>query len=1067
MPNAGVFACAARRCLVAVTVGLGLLLAAPAAQAQSPGEGKSVLLYTGTTGFRHSDGINNGRPVVQNALQELGYQVRWENCDNNGGGPTNCDGPDRNSYIFTDANLAQYDAILFLNASWSWAGGGRPGPLLDQAQREAVIRYVQKGGGIAAVHNSTDMGAGQSVWNWWDGGPDSVIGTTMPGHSPGSATGNPATVQVADRNHLSTRDLGDSYEIADEHYNYARNVRGDHHVLATFDERTYNTGTHSMGQDHPVSWCKLYQGDRVEDGTGTPKAYTDGRTWNTGMGHFGARYTEANSKLVKHIVGGVRWVAGEGKQSDCSGTVWSNFKRTTLVSDINGPMALDVAADGKVYWTEIGPTQGFESEGYVRMHDPEGPPGNSTTVAAIPTRADHGNSEDGVLGMSLQPGFDLSNPNKRNIYVYYSPRHPDWPTTGDQQTVGHNMISRFPLNKDGDAFLPARGQGGDPAHPFAEEQILKVPKAKIAGNPSGFPGGPANNGPGHVGGPGLVFDSEGNLYLGVGDDVSPNASGHNRYPPMDHRASERWDARKTSANTADLRGKVLRIKPLDRIKPGAEPGVGSTYTAPAGNMFPLGTANTRPEIYAMGFRQPFTVHTDPDNPGSVAVGEFCHDNSQDQADRGPAGVCEWNLVDEPGFHGWPFCVGDNSPINTSWRWNYGTNSSTGQQYDCSLGSLPSDLDWAPPGGTSSQPTFQGLGRIPGPAEPATIWRKYPGNEGVQDPMDFGDLSAGGQQPITGPIYRYDEDSGPGAFPAYYDGSWLIANRGSENGFWKEVRLRQDDNQMLRVNDWLPTGNFGAPNNSFVIPTRFGADGALYMARWDFGCCRNQLSSERRTQLVKIEFSLDQQCQGDTQAPAVSHAIEGQADPNQQNTYIGSATLELTADDAGCAGVDTIEYRVNGGAWTAYDGPVPFNEVGSYQVDYRATDRSGNVSEPQTTAFTVRAADQLPAECDSFAKGTSWDPTRCDIALGGTVTWHFDQPDAQFPHDVWLVPPGGNPDPSGTDMFQVTDAPVAPGGPPVSHTFETQGSWQFVCKIHSSYAGGAWSGMTGTVGVGGA
>jgi hypothetical protein len=49
-----------------------------------------------------------------------------------------------------------------------------------------------------------------------------------------------------------------------------------------------------------------------------------------------------------------------------------------------------------------------------------GPPNNTTTVAAIPTRADHGNSEDGVLGMSLQPGFDLENPNKRHIYVYYS-----------------------------------------------------------------------------------------------------------------------------------------------------------------------------------------------------------------------------------------------------------------------------------------------------------------------------------------------------------------------------------------------------------------------------------------------------------------------------------------------------------------------------------------------------------------------------------------------------------------------------------------------------------------------
>jgi len=63
-----------------------------------------------------------------------------------------------------------------------------------------------------------------------------------------------------------------------------------------------------------------------------------------------------------------------------------------------------------------------------------------------------------------------------------------------------------------------------------------------------------------------------------------------------------------------------------------------------------------------------------------------------------------------------------------------------------------------------------------------------------------------------------------------------------------------------------------------------------------------------------------------------------------------------------------------------------------------------------------------------------------------------------------VPPGGNPDPSGSDTFQVTTGPVAPGGPPVSYTFQNQGAWQFVCRIHSSFSGGQWSGMTGSVNV---
>src|SRR5919109_5267774 len=105
MPSAKLLAWAVKRCLVAAAVVVGALSLAPSAHAQ--GEGKKVLIYTGTTGFRHTDAINNGRPVIQRALEDLGYTVAWEDCDGNGGGTNNCDGLDENSYVFTDENLAQ------------------------------------------------------------------------------------------------------------------------------------------------------------------------------------------------------------------------------------------------------------------------------------------------------------------------------------------------------------------------------------------------------------------------------------------------------------------------------------------------------------------------------------------------------------------------------------------------------------------------------------------------------------------------------------------------------------------------------------------------------------------------------------------------------------------------------------------------------------------------------------------------------------------------------------------------------------------------------------------------
>ena len=90
----------------------------------------------------------------------------------------------------------------------------------------------------------------------------------------------------------------------------------------------------------------------------------------------------------------------------------------------------------------------------------------------------------------------------------------------------------------------------------------------------------------HTGGS-IAFDNKGNLYLSTGDNSNPFASG---YAPLDERPDRMpWDAQKSSGNTNDLRGKIIRIHP--------EPD--GSYTIPAGNLFPPGTPKTRPEIYTM------------------------------------------------------------------------------------------------------------------------------------------------------------------------------------------------------------------------------------------------------------------------------------------------------------------------------------------------------------------------------------------------------------------------------------------------------------------------------------
>ena len=86
-----------------------------------------------------------------------------------------------------------------------------------------------------------------------------------------------------------------------------------------------------------------------------------------------------------------------------------------LANDLRGAIGLDIARDGKVYWTEIG-DQALQSEGRLRMYDPETQA--TSTLLTLPTRADHESSNDGVLGMALDPDFATN----RRLYIYYSPR---------------------------------------------------------------------------------------------------------------------------------------------------------------------------------------------------------------------------------------------------------------------------------------------------------------------------------------------------------------------------------------------------------------------------------------------------------------------------------------------------------------------------------------------------------------------------------------------------------------------------------------------------------------------
>jgi plastocyanin len=108
---------------------------------------------------------------------------------------------------------------------------------------------------------------------------------------------------------------------------------------------------------------------------------------------------------------------------------------------------------------------------------------------------------------------------------------------------------------------------------------------------------------------------------------------------------------------------------------------------------------------------------------------------------------------------------------------------------------------------------------------------------------------------------------------------------------------------------------------------------------------------------------------DTTAPTVSAQVSG--DRNTSGDYLGSATVTVSASDAG-SGVDTVEYQVDDTSFLPYTAPVAVTAIGDHSVQFRATDKAGNLSPVGSVAFTVVApnpSDTTPPTVASTVSGS--------------------------------------------------------------------------------------------------
>jgi cytochrome c len=414
----------------------------------------------------------------------------------------------------------------------------------------------------------------------------------------------------------------------------------------------------------------------------------------------------------------------------------------------------------------------------------------------------------------------------------------------------------------------------------------------------------------------LAFGPDKNLYIAVGDNTNPFNPGY--YNSIDERKGrEYWDAQRTAGNTNDLRGKILRITP----------GVNGSYSIPNGNLFPNGGATKgKPEIYAMGCRNPYRLTVDQ-RTGFVYWGDVGQ-NTENNPSRGPISWDEFHQAKTPGFYGWPYFAGNNQPYT---HFDFATEVN-GPFYDVLRP-------------VNKSPNNTGDTILP-PAKPAFIWYSY------GESTEFKNLGTGGKSPIIGPVYHSDlvkQQTSNTKFPNYYDGKLFIAEWMRD---WVNVVSMDKDGKLVSIERFLPSTPFEHP-----IDLEFGPEGSLYILEYGTAW----FAQNKNSRLVRVEYNKGNrppvaEIKADKIVGAVPFAVNFSAANSFDYDKSDKLTYRWILNPA--RGVKASGSNVR----------HTFTSPGNYKVLLQVSDNHGNSS---SKTITIEAGNEKPEVKIQFAKNQTF------------------------------------------------------------------------------------------------